>query len=52
MRTIWMNDGLADDLMMLLAREPTDMVVVDCMLAGILRHLCIVAGQGHPVMSM
>jgi MGT family glycosyltransferase len=38
MRTIWMNDGLADDLTALLAREPADMVVVDCMLAGVLAN--------------
>jgi UDP:flavonoid glycosyltransferase YjiC (YdhE family) len=36
MRTIWMNDGLADDLTAVLARSPADMVIVDCMLAGIL----------------
>lgn len=38
MRNIWMNDGLADDLTAVLAREPADMVVVDCMLAGILAN--------------
>jgi MGT family glycosyltransferase len=38
MRTIWMNDGLADDLAALLAREPADLVVVDGMLAGVLAH--------------
>jgi len=38
MRTIWMNDGLADDLTALLVREPADLVVVDCMLVGILAH--------------
>jgi len=37
-RNIWMNDGLADDLTALLAREPADLVVVDCMLAGILAN--------------
>ena len=37
-RNIWMNDGLADDLMAVLAREPADMVVIDCMLAGILAN--------------
>ena len=37
-RNIWMNDGLADDLTALLAREPSDLVVVDCMLAGILAN--------------
>jgi len=38
MRTIWMNDGLADDLTAVLAREPSDLVVVDCMLAGVLAN--------------
>jgi UDP:flavonoid glycosyltransferase YjiC (YdhE family) len=38
MRTIWMNDGLADDLTAVLARSPADLVVVDCMLAGILAN--------------
>lgn len=38
MRTIWMNDGLADDLMSVHERLPADMVVVDCMLAGVLAH--------------
>jgi len=38
MQTIWMNEGLADDLIALLAREPSDLVVVDCMLVGILAH--------------
>jgi MGT family glycosyltransferase len=37
-RNTWMNDGLADDLTAVLAREPADMVVVDCMLAGILAN--------------
>jgi UDP:flavonoid glycosyltransferase YjiC (YdhE family) len=35
MRSIWMNDGLADDLTALLARSPAEMVVVDCMLVGV-----------------
>jgi MGT family glycosyltransferase len=38
MRTIWMNEDLADDLTAVLARSPADMVVVDCMLAGILAN--------------
>lgn len=38
MRNIWMNEGLADDLTAVLARSPADMVVVDCMLAGILAN--------------
>jgi len=38
MRTIWMNEGLADDLAAVLARSPADMVVVDCMLAGVLAN--------------
>jgi MGT family glycosyltransferase len=38
MRTIWMNEGLANDLTALLARSPADIVVVDCMLAGILAN--------------
>ena len=37
-RNIWMNDGLADDLTAVLVRSPADMVVVDCMLAGILAN--------------
>jgi UDP:flavonoid glycosyltransferase YjiC (YdhE family) len=37
-RNIWMNDSLADDLTTVLARSPVDMVVVDCMLAGILAN--------------
>jgi len=38
MRSIWMNEDLADDLMALLARSPADMVVVDCMLAVVLAN--------------
>jgi len=38
MRAIWMNDGLADDLTAVLAREPSDMIVVDGLLVGILAH--------------
>ena len=38
LRDYWMNDTLADDLMALLAREHADMVVVDCMLAGVLAN--------------
>jgi UDP:flavonoid glycosyltransferase YjiC (YdhE family) len=36
LRDVWMNDQLADDLLALLAHKPADMVVVDCMLAGVL----------------
>jgi UDP:flavonoid glycosyltransferase YjiC (YdhE family) len=32
----WMNTSLADDLAAMLAREPADAVVIDCMLAGVL----------------
>jgi len=38
MRSTWMNEGLVDDLIALLAREPCDIVVVDCMLAGVLAN--------------
>ncbi|MGO8948059.1 MAG: glycosyltransferase [Ktedonobacterales bacterium] len=37
-RDFWMNTALADDLLTVLAREPADMVVVDCMLAGVLAN--------------
>ena len=37
-RDFWMNTALADDLLALLAREPADMVMVDCMLAGVLAN--------------
>jgi hypothetical protein len=32
----WLNISLADDLAAILAREPADAVVIDCMLAGVL----------------
>jgi UDP:flavonoid glycosyltransferase YjiC (YdhE family) len=32
----WLNMSLADDLAAMLAREPADAVVIDCMLAGVL----------------
>jgi hypothetical protein len=32
----WLNMSLADDLVTMLAREPADAVVIDCMLAGVL----------------
>ena len=32
----WLNMSLADDLAAVLAREPADAVVIDCMLAGVL----------------
>jgi len=32
----WLNTSLADDLAAMLAREPADGVVIDCMLAGVL----------------
>ena len=35
---IWMNDALADAVPALLRQTPADMVVVDCMLAGVLAH--------------
>jgi UDP:flavonoid glycosyltransferase YjiC (YdhE family) len=38
MRSTWMNEDLADDLTELLACSPSDMVVVDCMLASILAN--------------
>ena len=37
-RDVWMNTALADDLLALLAREPADMVIVDCLLAGVLAN--------------
>jgi UDP:flavonoid glycosyltransferase YjiC (YdhE family) len=36
MRTVWLNTGMADEVVALLARQPADLVVVDCMLAGVL----------------
>jgi UDP:flavonoid glycosyltransferase YjiC (YdhE family) len=36
MRNIWLNTGMADDVVTLLARQPVDLVVIDCMLAGVL----------------
>jgi hypothetical protein len=35
-RDTWLNTGLADDLVAMLARDPADSVVIDCMLAGAL----------------
>lgn len=36
MRDTWLNTSLADDVAALLAREPADGLVIDCMLAGVL----------------
>jgi MGT family glycosyltransferase len=35
-RNIWLNPGMTDDVGALLARQPADLVVVDCMLVGVL----------------
>lgn len=32
----WLNTSMADDLFAMLARDPADIVVIDCMLAGVL----------------
>ena len=32
----WLNTGLAGDLAAVLAREPADAVIIDCMLAAVL----------------
>jgi MGT family glycosyltransferase len=36
LRDVWLNASLADEVVALLARQPADLVVVDCMLAGVL----------------
>jgi UDP:flavonoid glycosyltransferase YjiC (YdhE family) len=35
-RDIWLNTDMTNDVVALLARQPADLVVVDCMLAGVL----------------